>query len=377
MQKRLHSKIASWIINGLEKVTKGKYWTISATIIIAITCWVYFFPKYYVATTFLKPRYDTASVERRVMKTQIKKPFTALPDYGAAHPGKMQFRLTVPAIGYLFHLNYRQLLYLQYILGVLFFWVLILLAIRCTSDKVAAVLAALGFAFTYVGINFFTDSVPYYDGFAFFFLACAMMYRSPVLVFSFVTLCCWTDERALIASALVIVWWQTITSEGDFSVRRFFQFARPSLAVVCAWGVYFITRYLLMSHYGLRMSTQDLFSLEEWNKHPMQTVAGIFAGLRFFWVVVVLGFAWLVQHKKYFLALVLFAISSALVLSSAMVKDHLRSIAYLYPIIIIFLYVLGQYPEKKSSIRHVLLAVALLCFAMTPLEYFFGLDAYN
>jgi len=376
MKNSFVAKIAAWIYNGLEKFSQAKYWVLMATIIISIFSFAYVLPKVTRGKKLEGPGMDTISAERRVMKMQIAHPLTVLPDYGGnqltSHPGKMQFRLAMPVIGHFLHLNYAQLLYLQGVLGVFFFALLILLILRATNDKVAALLGTLGFAFVYFSSGFFADNIPYYDGLAYFCLACAMYFRNPLLVFAFVFLCSWTDERGLLTSSLVLVWWQVVNRGEKLSLGGLLRLSKQSIAVLLAWALYIGGRYFLTTHYGLKTQSDGMFSSEVLRAHKFHVILGLFAGLRWFWVVIVLGFAWLMKDKNYFLALVLLAIAAVLTFSSAIVYDHLRSVAYMFPLVIILLYARGRNPENIMSLRNLLLIVLILNFLMTPIKMILG-----
>jgi len=376
----LINKTLDWFFRILERFAKIKYWAPLSAILIAALCWGYFYPKYKSLKSFTKPGSDTLSPDRRVMKIQINNPLTVLPDFGESqeksHPGKMQYRLAMPVIGHIFSLNFAQLLYFQNLVGILFFLIIILLVYRSTHDKVAALLLALALAFSYTGSSFYIDGTPFYDGIAYFCLASAMIFKNPILVFLSVFVACWTDERAVIASSLIVVWWQVNKKGVSPSFKDLFSLSTQSIAIIAAWIIYFAGRYILTTRFGFYVQSKGMFSPEVITAHKFHIFWGLFAGFRWLWLVIFLGFAWLIKDKNYPLATALLFLTLILTATSGIVYDHLRSVAYMFPLIIIFLYIWGTTNEKRINLRYLLLGIMALCFLMSPLKYMLGLSSF-
>jgi hypothetical protein len=98
-------------------------------------------------------------------------------------------------------------------------------------------------------------SIFYFDGYAMFFLALALYFRNPLLIFLFIILAGFTDERAFIASSFVFIWHQF--RNGNFKYNsNLFSINSISVSIVLAWITYFALRVYLLKVYGLTTPNQ-------------------------------------------------------------------------------------------------------------------------
>jgi hypothetical protein len=100
-------------------------------------CFAFSFPDYQI---YLKSSRDPETW--RVVKQQIHSPFTAVPASELPPPSsneaKRVFRLFVPVLGHVLHLEQPGLLVVQNLMSVLFLWVALALIYKVTEDKTTA-----------------------------------------------------------------------------------------------------------------------------------------------------------------------------------------------------------------------------------------------
>ncbi len=304
---------------------------------------------------------------RQVISEQITHPLTPTSvarEETGDHTEKMTFRLSMPIIGHAMRWDLGKLMLLQQLCGVYFLGMVSFLAYSATRDKVCAALLPFGFAFCYAGQACFLDMFPLFDGMAYVALASAMLFRNPLPVFLGVTFACWTDERAILVSPLVLLWWAL--QRGAAAERSFWRglFRNSSAwAVAAAVTVCGVCRFLLSHHWLVNQSHSDISLVVARLQWPALLV-GLASGLEWFWVVTVLGFlagilagrAWLAGLTMCFLLCYVGACST--------VFDTTRSAAYAFPAVFVALLWLSN-TERSETLRWLVLCACVLCI-LTP-----------
>lgn len=236
---------------------------------------------------------------------QIQHPFTPFQvEDPASHAGKKSFRLTVPVIARILHLNKYGIFVMQNILGVCFLYMLLKITETITGDRHCAFWLGLGFATVYVGRACFIDIYSWFDGWAYLFLLLAMFFRNHAGIFVCCSLAAWTDERAALALSLVFLWW-CLQKGNSANASKYWRHTR-CLAVLLAFGLYLLGRHILQVKYGLSTPAEgagltvfyrqlDFFAIGAWT---------FFEGL---WLIVLAALALLWLQKKYVLGCLLWA----------------------------------------------------------------------
>ncbi len=350
----------------LEQFTNTRYWALKTVLLCSVLFFVTSFPSG--GYQFYRIN-DDKIVYWKFLEEKIKAPFAVRPEQtsqSGSNLGKRAFRLTMPVIGHLFGLKVAHLFIIQQLVGVLLFLVIAKLAETTTGDRVTALLMTIAFTCTYVGKACFLDiTFGWFDGVAYCCLALAMLYRNPLLIGLFTFLACWVDERAVLASGLVFVWWKVQEAGEDaFSLPRLFSFKRYSVTVLLIVLLYGVIRVALGRQYGLAtpVGSQHQVGLE-WVRVNVANylAAGLFSSLEFFWLLLIGAVGLLFERGKVLLALV-FAGLVALIAGAALsVADVTRSLCYAFPAVFIALHLVGQ-PQKQAATRQLVLAVAFLNF---------------
>ena len=373
MIMRLLHDIADKIISVVEKFSNTKYWLGKSVAIITIITLIYAFPNYKGALSrdAQTETFDTVSRKMipnisEMVARQIKDPMMVIPSYGGAQPEKRQFRLTMPVIGHVFCLSVNGLILLQQLIGILLFTLLILLTIRITTDRTMGILVALGFAFTYLGEACFIDLWPWFDGVAYCLLTAAMLVKKPFLIWFFIVAAAFVDERALIASPLIFLWWKLILY--DTNNLNFKQLIKPdkyALSIVIAWITYSAIRYFLMKYHGFQTYSGGITGPDSAIKQTWKYFSfALLTGVKWFWLFILAGLLQLFVKKNYITLLLLIFISCIIILVSASVFDVTKSVTYIFPVVFICLFIIFKDGENVRNLRYITLLIVLLCFIM-------------
>lgn len=274
------------------------------------------------------------------------------------------FRMTMPVIAKVLHLKRVSLsLYaIQFVLGILFLYLLVCFLNQILDDKVEAFFAFIGIMGLYVGSSFFIDNASYGDFFSYFFLFLAIKYyRQPLLIFLFIQLAMWNDERAFVASGLVLMWywWYPQYLAGE---KIKVKITIPMMIVMVSWVIFFAGRWYLENKAGMLVTY--LPESEYMTKLPASLNSLGFRVLWPFeaWWMLFLLAGYMLWKKKEYLSLAGIGLASLTSIFSAMiVYDSTRSASFGYLTIFFALLIAKKYLSQKE-LRVLLLIIAILCF---------------
>ncbi|MFP5041431.1 hypothetical protein [Parasediminibacterium sp. JCM 36343] len=288
---------------------------------------------------------------------------------GSTHMAKTEFRLTAPFLAKIFNIKTKWGIYiLQLIAGFLFFGFLTVLLLLLTNDKGITFLFAMAFGFIYPGYSFVAEMEGFFDSFAFLFLLIAMldiniMFIALAFFFAF-----WTDERAILASSLVLFWWQY--QQNVKTKKSFFLPALQSFAFGFSLFIYLLLRWYLILHYGFKNQFAG----------AGLTVLGYtinYAGIVFwqafegFWLFLPIALYQLYCSKKYLIGIVFIMLNAALFLGALTVMGITRSMAYIFPSIIIAFYIAKESFEV-TELKRLMAIVLLFCFVYPSYSFIVG-----
>ena len=284
---------------------------------------------------------------------------TPVPYAPESHEAKLAFRLLIPVIVRLFHLNMLGVLLFQFLAGWVS-WILFMKIIeKFTGDKITAAILALAMAC----INFSKCTLDirgvFFDNIAFLFLLIPFVYTRSIIIFICITLAAWIDERAFVASSFLFLFLLFNRHEKN-SVLKI-------ASVVMAWIGYIGLRYYLSQTYHLSTPTTGagfttiIAQMNNWH-------LGIISGLEGFWIFPLLFILYKIKERKWLEAVVFSANILVIILIALSVVDISRSMSYLFisiPLVI-------QYLSQKESISDLrkIAAIALVLSFLFPAYYF-------
>jgi hypothetical protein len=366
-------KLSDIICKKLENIILMRYWLLITIFCCTILSILWNYPDYRKIETL------RMSWGRQAIEWKNNHPLQAInvddfigdntPDGMYTHLPKRTFRITMPIISYLTQGGVRICIALNTLSGILFFLLCFKFMKNEKQDNVLGILLCICFSITYVSGHTFNDlDYLLYDGFAYFCLVAALCFDIPILIFIFLVLASFTDERGLINSSFVILYWR-IKNQGfeNISLKNFFYLDRQCIAVIASWFFYIIVRAYLTINLNLKTDTTQIFDFitlkTTITDHVPATMFYVFAG---FWLVILLAFTilWIKKHY-FFMFLYLFCYGLSLFVAIN-VYDFDRSFAYSIPSIFIALHILGHETSAIYKKRlFILVFMISICFIKT------------
>jgi len=287
--------------------------------------------------------------------TQIKNPFEDHTYHDVTHQSKLTFRLSVPLIAKLFHLSITGIIFLQYIFGFLLFYISSSILKQITKDNFTTLIITLSIPFIYAGRVSFIDIRGVFDGIALFFLVVSMFKRNMIIITTAIIMTSFTDERGLIASSLVFVYWYIHESNEKRKL-----FTKYTSSVVLGGVIYLILRLFLSCFFHLSTQSGGIgFNVLASNLNLLPL--GTWHGLEGNWMLVLIALFTLIFNKDK-LTLLFFILSISIVLiTGSLVADVTRSMAYVIPALFISILII-QKNDSLMFMRRLSVIVLLICF---------------
>lgn len=322
----------------IERKANSKYYSI-------ILCFILVF----LSISFAYSQYinhDTNSLTWQIIMLKANDLTNSL-SFLPKHTGlsKKVFRLTVPIFIRVFHLNISSVFILQYIIGYGILLYSYKLSMRILSNVVISTFIVFGMAFIYFGRAAFVDVFHFwFDAWAFFFLVLTLYYEKAYLIFIFASFAAWTDERALIALPIGILFHQITNPNQNYGFKTFVKINIKSFSVILAITVYLFFRYLLGKFYNMHtpISSDSEVSFNLIRRNIDIIPFGIWTFLEGFWIIIIVGIVLTFIQKDYFL---LCSVVIQLLISTVVaccVHDITRSGSYIFPIVFVVLVYLKQ-----------------------------------
>lgn len=307
-----------------------------------------------------------------LLEFQIQHPFSQIPKefWYESHAQKHQFRIAVPLICHLLHLRGYWPLLVQYISAYLLFVYTYRLSARISGDKLIATFCTIIVANIFIGMFGTYDVFWRFDCFALLMLTLACYSRNVLLIGSFLLLAYFTDERAFIASSLVLLYHAIRDGRAATSVADYF--VPSTFMIVTTWLIYGAIRYYLAYHEGFITGTMDIgpsILLSNYNTFPL-SILFTFESAWYF-----ILYAFYKARKDLLLVLPVFLCAAVMTIVALMVMDVSRSTTYLYPLFFIGLlkYCHVTAPTARQSVFFTLALLAILI----PTQEFYNSNVYG
>lgn len=351
----------------IERKLDDRFWLWKLTLFCAIVSWCLAVPPY------------TVMVSADAWK------FIAIQAQDILHPTHLEvyirrenmvMRWMLPLMYILTGHSIVLIVIIQAILGCVFLYLFLREVFRQTNDRVLTAFFGLALSNMFVFSWFFVDVTGYGDGYAYFFLMLALLTRNSVLLFGFLQIAFFTDERALVGAAYIILWWTTSylieRKEGITPASVFNAIFRPhTWVVIAAWVVYFIIREYVMHTYFPHhdystMGTPVLFA----DGHRWGLGNSLWTSFEGTWLLLgAAGFV-LFQTGRRWLLLLLVVGFVFLIVTGIFVHDIDRDLAYGFPFLLMASLILSRL-IPVSEYRKLIFFVALVCI-ISPMCYTLG-----
>lgn len=335
------AKIDQWLIN----LSKKRYWVLRLAVLLAAFSFILSPPK----LEYLLPNSAAEPVAWKSVDFQMKNFLKPMPFHENSHEAKRVFRLTVPFLGVI--TGIKSVLfwtYFQIFLGASFFYFLLKITLNITGFSLETLYFNIGLVGCFFATAGITDTGSRFDGYSYFFILLAMVYRNPLSVFAFTLLASFCDERAFIACTLVFLWWlfQYLFKKIDKIY--------PLIAVILGMLTYLGLRLFLTYSYNLSTPSGDIASLNPLKYNIHFIPFGFLANFELYWFFIFIALLFLLIKRKKFLAFLYTGALSVITLVSFLVYDITSSLSYAFPLILIGFLILYEYTEFKGMKKYFL-----------------------
>ena len=296
-------------------------------------------------------------------------PFTPKNYEAGSHEANQTFRLTIPLIASVLHLNVAGLYGLHVLIGLVFLWFMMRAVFEILKDKILTFYFMTGFTAIYAGANIYINFLGHCDAFPFCFMVLAFYLRNPLWVLIFTQLAFWCDERAIINSSYLGLWYvlPLIKQVVDRQKITLKSIPLSVVALVISAGLYLVVRQWLTTAYGLKVGHDDDLSRKT-SLWSLSIIGDKFTrGLEGFWLIVFAGMAVLVMRKEWWTFVLLGGCILMTGAIAVMVADGTRSLSFGFYMFFFMLVILKEHiPSRQLKY---LLIVSTLVSLMLPMSF--------
>jgi len=354
------------VISACESLAASRYWRIKGLLLIVLGVLIFHgFPGIRSVITQASETYAAVEIKAQDLTHDLTEDFDP-----QSNMAKQNFRLVMPIISRIFHLNGVGLYIVQVGFGLGILYLSMLISQRVTNDKVVAILITVLVATIWAGETGFLEVNSRYDAPSIFFLLLAVYSRNPLVIVMSIFLAGWNDERGLIGSSLVFVFHYVVfwlnnkqNNHARFTIYNFVLYSM--LAVIAGWVIYLVSRFTYAQVFQVSALSVDIlhYLRSNINWFPF----GLWTAFEGGWFMVILAFAILMGQKLY-VPMLLSAGALIVVLVTALaVVDISRSMAYALPMIFVAIYILNRYIEQ--GVLRKVVCVSAVVAALWPMYY--------
>lgn len=312
------------------------------------------------------------------------------------HVGNLTFRVFPRLLGAGFGFEHQwQFLLVQFLFGLAFLWAAAKLFDEVLRSRVLAALLTIGTATIWAGATAWLENRGLFDAIAISLLALAMVARRPWVALPLALAAGFTDERAVIALPMVVLW-QVMRPEpepadvgdadadADVDADRADAIEPRSEAVTTRWRWRALLRptplvlmAALLIHFGIRTWLKHRYGLHEnRNRYPENPFTqirnypnGLWGAFEGLWILVVAGVATFVHRRQWTEAVLVVLAGGASLTAGVSVVDISRAIAYAWPMVPLAM--LGLVGIARPAVRTLIWLAVAVC-VIWPMVYTAG-----
>lgn len=308
-------RAVAWLTRGVGSCLQGDRWAVKSAAAIVVLVLFRAFPSY--------DALQSAFVVSKWSEVQVKldHPFadTSVLFAPGSHESNLTYRITVPLLARCLSLSRNGLLILAGISQVVLLYTLLRLVHLAGASRIASFCLTLALGCVWPGLCGFHElRGGYYDVFALTFVALSALTAKPQLRFLCLFLALWTDERAIVAAAFLV-----LVAPG----RRFLIPLAAALLLYSAGravSVVFFGYPLHATGVGAGILLDQLYMLP-WS---------FWSGLGGAWIMVGAG-VWALSGTSRMAAIGFVSLIALVAASAMMVVDTTRTFSYALPAVFV------------------------------------------
>ena len=356
------------VIHWLEKIATQKNWLLLTALLCTTLSLFLSFPQKEIIFS------DYTNVPEVVgLKQKFATPFSNIDVPQGSHQSKLTYRLTVPVLAHYTKTSFEFWKCIEILCGALMFYIAAALAYRLLNkNRVNAILTALLLSVIFAGTTSFIEFRGTFDGLAIFLLICGCYFTNPIFLFLITLSASFCDERALIASAFMVLFHSDIKT--PLKSQIFALFNKKTIPIYIAWGIYFYIRFVVLKYMTFDMHGIHLRVPFE-QRHNLCN--GLWSAFEGGWLIILCALLVGFSRKKIWYNLAWCFTMTVSVIVAFFVIDITRSMAYLTPCLFIALKQLGNNPSSKDeSYTQTYLLIAFIISLVWPSIFFGGNEAW-
>lgn len=356
--------LSDFLTSKFAWVIKGKFWVLKSVLFCTLLSLIFSFPR---LERFF---YSNAGLDKDLgcsfLMKQVNNPFDKSIYDGidiGSHHSKRVFRITVPILANLFHLNVLGIYVMQLIIGILGLAAFLILTNKIFDDRMLSFLFLVSLTSTLTGKIWYLQFASYFDGISIAFLLFAFLSSSfaPTILFSLLAF--FNDERSLLG-ILPILLTKTLNDK-KISVK-------PILPIIFAIVGYIAIRLCLQHFFKMRTPVGESagFSIEIIKRNLWAAQYSFLKVFEGFWIILIYASGLLFKYNRYYFYLWLI-IFSLILIGSLTILDVDRSLTYGVCLLIFCFAALKKYNKDQKTTYDLAILTTIVCL-LVPSNSFIG-----
>ena len=201
------------------------------------------------------------------------------------------------------------------------------------------------------------------DCFSYLFVSALFLMNSPFFILLFSLLACFSDERAYLSIAALILFF---VSKYYFDRNK--KDRKVAIYLACSIIFCLTIRFLLGMYFGLKtpIDSNSAVGIEILKANFFNHPFSLFTGFELVWLVFPLSL-YSIYRRNYMFAIALFGTYILFSLSAWLVLDVTRSACYIFPLLFLSLYIINKYKPELIGKSGIFISIG--CFIIPTMFY--------
>ena len=329
----------SAVVSQVSNHFSGRLGRVKVTLCTALLSLLVSFPHYGLIRTL------DSDINMQALMVKFHNPLAPIPpqlkdisiyDGFASHNDKLELRLTLPILGWLFATGRWTVVIWNHLAALGVFYLLAKLGSEALDDDVGGALFVLAIGPTYFGSWFFGDYI-FGDGIVFLLLLLCIASRNVVLCSFWFLAAAFTDERCVAAVPLLLLYFAVSHGRDEEKLFR----RKHYLAILVGAGMWLLLRYWVAHTYHLTTGSSGLGDRWLVEQNLFDSLPHVFPNVfKMAWTLPLFALICLLQQRRWVASLAYVGAFAIAVAPAFLVFDFDRSVCYSFTILLTSLYFL-------------------------------------